>query len=62
VSISGDVVTIEAEISGALPGEGGTVLVSHNEKIAASRQATSRLSATTGTPPSGYRFQVTPDF
>lgn len=62
VSISGDVVTIEAEISGALPGEGGTVLVSHNERIAASRQATSRLSATAGTPAAGYRFQVTPDF
>jgi len=62
VSISGDVVTIDAEISGALPGAGGTVLVSHNERIVASRQATSRLSATTGNPPAGYRFQVTPDF
>jgi len=62
VSISGDLVTIEAEISGALPGDGGTALVSHNERIAASRRATSRLSATAGTPPSGYRFQVTPDF
>ena len=59
---SGDLVTIEADISGALPGAGGTVLVSHRERIVASRRATSRLSATTGTPPVGYRFQVTPDF
>ena len=59
---SGDLVTIEAEISGALPGPGGRVLVSHRERIVASKRATSRVSATTGTPPAGYRFQVTPDF
>jgi hypothetical protein len=61
-AVSGDLVTVEAEISGALPGAGGTVLVSHRERIVASRRATSRLAATTGTPPAGYRFQVTPDF
>ena len=62
VSISGDVVTIDAEISGALPGVDGTVLSSRNERIVASRGATSPISATAGTPPAGYRFQVTPDF
>ena len=62
VAVSGDLVTIDAEISGALPGAGGTTLVSHNERIVASRRATSRLTATTGTPPAGYRFQVTPEF
>ncbi len=62
VSISGDLVTIEAEISGALPGPHGTVLVSRREKIVSSRRATSDLAATTGTPPAGYRFQVTPEF
>jgi hypothetical protein len=55
-------VTIDAEISGALPGAGGTVLMSHSERIVASRRATSRLAATTGNPPAGYRFQVTPEF
>jgi len=55
-------VTIEADISGALPSVGGTVLVSRRERIVASRRATSQLTATTGTPPAGYRFQVTPDF
>jgi hypothetical protein len=62
VAISGDVITIEAEISGALPGAGGTTLVSHAERIVASRRATSRLAATTGAPPMGYQFQETPDF
>jgi len=61
-AISGDLVTLEAEISGALPGPGGTVLVSHRERIVASKRATSHVSATTGTPPAGYRFQVTPEF
>jgi len=62
VAISGDLVTIDAEIGGALPGAGGTVLVSRSERIVASRRATSSLTAATGTPPAGYRFQVTPDF
>ncbi len=62
IAVSGDLVTIDAEISGALPGAGGTTLVSRSERIVASRRATSRLTATTGTPPAGYRFQVTPEF
>jgi hypothetical protein len=61
-SVSGDLVTIEADISGALPGPGGTALISRRERIVASRRATSRLAATTGTPPAGYGFQVSPDF
>jgi hypothetical protein len=62
VSVSGDLVTIQADVSGALPGPKGASLVSHHQRIVASRRATSSLSATAGTPPSGYRFQVTPDF
>lgn len=62
VSIAGDLVTIDAEISGALPGDGGTTLLSRRERIVASRRATSRLQATAGTPPAGYQFQVTPEF
>ena len=61
-SISGDVVTIDAEIDGTLPGPDGAVLLSHQERIIASRQSTSTLGATAGNPPAGYRFQVTPDF
>jgi len=62
VSLSGDVLTIQAAISGTLPGAGVTSLVSRQERIVASRLTTSAISATAGTPPSGYRFQVTPDF
>lgn len=62
VSVSGDVVTIEAEISGALPSAAGATLVSHRDRIVASRGATSSVSATAGVPPAGYRFQVTPEF
>ena len=62
VSITGDLVTIQADVSGALPGSDGASLLSRHERIVASRRATSALAATSGTPPAGYRFQVTPDF
>jgi hypothetical protein len=62
VSLSGDTVTIDAEITGALPGAGGTSLANRTERIVASRRATCRVTATAGTPPAGYQFQVTPDF
>lgn len=62
VSITGDLVTIQADVSGALPGSDGASLLSRHERIIASRRATSALAATSGTPPAGYRFQVTPDF
>lgn len=62
VSIAGDVITLDASVSGTLPGPGGPSLLSHHERIVASRRATSTLTATAGKPPAGYRFQVTPDF
>ena len=62
VTVAGDIVTIDAEIDGTLPGPEGAVLLSRHERIVASRQAISRLNATTGTTPAGYRFQVTPEF
>ncbi|HZN54192.1 MAG TPA: hypothetical protein VFB67_02625 [Candidatus Polarisedimenticolaceae bacterium] len=62
ISASGDILTIDADIGGALPGPGGTVLVHRTERIVASRLATSSVAATVGNPPAGYRFQVTPDF
>src|SRR5262245_4315417 len=62
VSLSGDILTIQASISGSLPGSGTTSLVGRQERIVTSRMTTSAIAATAGTPPSGYRFQVTPDF
>jgi hypothetical protein len=62
VAVTGDIITIDAEISGALPGPRGTELISRHERVVASRLASSAIEATTGKPPAGYRFQVTPDF
>ncbi len=61
-TVSGEVVTLDTEIDGTLPSPSGAVILSHQERIVASRQATSSLTATAGAPPAGYRFQVTPDF
>jgi hypothetical protein len=62
VSITGDLITIQVEISGVLPGPEGPAMLSRTDRIVASRGSTSKIAATVGTPPSGYRFQVTPDF
>jgi hypothetical protein len=62
IAVSGDLITLDAAVSGALPGPDGPTLLAHHERIAASRRATSAIAATAGTPPAGYRFQVTPDF
>jgi len=62
VSISGDLITIQVQISGVLPSSDGPALLSRTERIIASRGSTTMVAATVGTPPSGYRFQVTPDF
>lgn len=62
VSIAGDLITIQVEISGVLPGPNGPTMLNRTERIVASRRSTTPIAATVGTPPSGYRFQVTPDF
>jgi hypothetical protein len=62
VSISGGMMTMEAKISGVLPSPGGPTLIDRTDRIVVSRGATTFVQATVGTPPSGYRFQVTPDF
>ena len=61
-SISGDLITIRAEISGVIPGPGGPSTISRSDRIVASRRAMSSVAATAGTPLAGYRFQITPDF
>jgi hypothetical protein len=62
VSITGDLITIQVDISGVLPSPDGPAMLSRTERIVASRGTTSKVAATVGQPPSGYRFQVTPDF
>ena len=61
-SIDGELVTIRAAVTGIIPGPDGPANVDRTQRIVASRRATTPVSATTGTPPSGYRFQITPDF
>lgn len=62
VAITGDMITIQADVSGVLPGADGPAMLSRSEHIVATRGSTSAVVATVGTPPAGYRFQVTPDF
>jgi len=62
VAITDDLVTLQIEVNGALPGPDGPSLIAHHERIVASRRAVSTVTAAPGAPPSGYRFQVTPDF
>jgi hypothetical protein len=62
VSITGDLITLQVDVSGVLPGPDGPALLSRTDRIVASRRSTTPVPATVGTPPSGYRFQVTPDF
>ena len=62
VSISGGLMTMEAKISGVLPSPGGPTLIDRTDRVVVSRGATTFVQATVGTPPSGYRYQVTPDF
>jgi len=62
VSITGDLITIQVDIGGVLPSPEGPMMLNRTERIVASRGSTSKIAATVGTPPSGYRFQVTPDF
>ena len=61
-TIDGELITIRAEVSGLIPGADGPSKVERTQRIVASRRATTPVSATVGTPPSGYRFQITPDF
>jgi hypothetical protein len=62
VSITGDLITLQVEISGVLPGPDGPSILSRTDRVVASRRSTTAVPATVGTPPNGYRFQVTPDF
>lgn len=61
-SISGDLVQIELELSGVLPGPEGPVVIGRKEHWLGSRGASSSISLEAGEPPAGYRFLVTPRF
>jgi hypothetical protein len=60
--LEGDLVELEADVTGSLPGNEGPHVLSRTVRILASRRATSSLDVTVGDPPAGYRFLITPDF
>lgn len=62
VRVSGDVTEIRAEVTGGLPGTGGSAWLHRSESLVSTRGATSSFAVLTGEPASGYRFRVTPQF
>lgn len=60
--ISGDIAEIDVEVSGRLPDQEGTQLLSRREHWITTRGQRSTFSFEVGDPPAGYRFGVTPDF
>jgi hypothetical protein len=62
VRVRGEVAEIEVEVTGNLPGTGDPRLLSRRQSIVSSRGAVSSLLVTSGEPPAGYRFLITPDF
>lgn len=60
--IVGEIVEIDAEISGKLPGADELRVMGRKEQWVTSRGTTSTLPFEFGEPPTGYRFLVTPEF
>jgi hypothetical protein len=60
--IYGDLIQVQAEISGSVPHEGARKLLSRSEQWMISRGESSAFEIAEGEPPTGYRFIVTPRF
>jgi hypothetical protein len=60
--ITGAVTEIEIEVTGSLPGDPDRLLLSRRETLVSNRGTLSALTVTSGKPPAGYRFAITPDF
>jgi hypothetical protein len=60
--IVGEVAEIETDVSAKLPGPAAPILMSHQDRIFATRGAVSTITAVNGEPAAGYRFLVTPQF
>src|SRR5262249_36779316 len=57
-----DMAEVETDVTGSLPGAGSPILLSHQDRLFATRGAASTVTCVSGTPPAGYRFLVTPEF
>lgn len=62
LGVFGDVLQLRAEISGSIPRNGKLEVLSRSEQWMVSRGESSALDVTTGDPPVGFRFVVTPRF
>ena len=62
LSVTDDVADLRVQVTGKLPSAGAPVVLSRDQRLVASRGATSSLDVVSGDPPAGYRFSVTPDF
>ena len=60
--ILGDVAEVATDVSASLPGASAPILMSHQERLFATRGAVSTITVVNGDPPAGYRFLVTPRF
>jgi hypothetical protein len=60
--VGDEIVEIEIETDGRLPGPDGLLVIGRRERWVASRGTTSTLAFESGEPPTGYRFLVTPEF
>jgi len=60
--VMGAVTEIEIEVTGSLPGDPDRLLLSRRETLVSSRGTLSALTVTSGEPPAGYRFAITPEF
>jgi hypothetical protein len=62
VRIAGSVAELVIEVTGSLPGDPDRLLLSRRETLVSTRGAMSSVTVSSGDPPSGYRFRITPDF
>lgn len=62
VRVDDDLADIRVQVTGKLPAVPAPLVLSRDQRLVASRGATSSLDVVSGAPPAGYRFSVTPDF
>ncbi len=62
VRVVGELITIDIDVSGTLPGENDVQLISKTESWTTTRGAVSSVAVESGDPPTGYRFLVTPRY
>jgi hypothetical protein len=59
--VGGEVVEVEVEIEGRLPGGEGAATM-RRDRLLATRGSSTSFDAVSGTPASGYRFRIRPEF